>query len=88
MKIESEILKEIKEKSEEPVYDEVKDMVYTHASLSESMRLYPPVPLDSKEAVNKDVLPGGTVVKKGIRVTYFPYAMGRLEIYVVGIGLG
>ena len=48
MKIESEILKEIKEKSEEPVYDEVKDMVYTHTSLCESMRLYPPVPLDSK----------------------------------------
>ena len=85
MKIESEVLKEIKEKSEEPVYDEVKDMVYTHASLCESMRLYPPVPLDSKEAVNDDVLPGGTVVitifmKKGMRVTYFPYAMGRLEM--------
>ena len=88
MKIESEILKEIKEKSEEPVYDEVKDMVYTHASLCESMRLYPPVPLDSKEAVNDDVLPGGTVVKKGMRVTYFPYTTGRLEIYAVGIRLG
>ena len=37
--IESEILKEIYEKSEAPIYDEVKDMVYTHASLCESMRL-------------------------------------------------
>nr|POE61390.1 cytochrome p450 94a1 [Quercus suber] len=61
--IESEILKEIKEKSEGPVYDEVKDMVYTHASLCESMRLYPPVALDAKEAVNDDVLPDGTVFK-------------------------
>ena len=78
--IQSEIVKEIKEKSEAPVYDEVKDMVYTHASLCESMRLYPPVPMDTKEAVNDDVLPGGTVVKKGMRVTYFPYAMGRLEM--------
>ena len=78
--IESEILNEINEKSEAPVFDEVKDMVYTHASLCESMRLYPPVPIDSKEAVNDDVLPGGTVVKKGMRVTYFPYAMGRLEM--------
>ena len=77
--IESEILKEIKEKSEGPVYDEVKDMVYTHASLCESMRLYPPVALDAKEAVNDDVLPDGTVVKKGMKVSYFPYAMGRLE---------
>ncbi|KAL0006353.1 hypothetical protein SO802_013914 [Lithocarpus litseifolius] len=78
--IESEILNEIKEKSEAPVFDEVKDMKYTHASLCESMRLYSPVPIDTKEAVNDDVLPGGIVVKKGMRVTYFPYAMGRLEM--------
>ncbi|KAL0016347.1 hypothetical protein SO802_003416 [Lithocarpus litseifolius] len=78
--IESEILNEINEKSEAPVFDEVKDMVYTHASLCESMRLYPPVPINGKEAVNDDVLPGGTVVKKGMRVIYFPYAMGRLEM--------
>ncbi|CAK9143803.1 unnamed protein product [Ilex paraguariensis] len=54
-------------------------MVYTHASLCESMRLYPPVPLDSKEATEDDVLPDGTVVKKGMIVTYHPYAMGRVE---------
>jgi len=77
--VESEVLKEIKEKSEAPVFDEVKDMKYTHASLCESMRLYPPVAADTKEAVNDDVLPDGTVVKKGMRVTYMPYAMGRLE---------
>ncbi|KAF9607990.1 hypothetical protein IFM89_004387 [Coptis chinensis] len=61
------------------MYDEVKDMVYTHASLCESMRLYPPVPADTKEATGDDVLPDGTVVKKGMRVTYHPYAMGRME---------
>ena len=77
--VESEVLKEIKEKSEAPIYEEVKDMVYTHASLCESMRLYPPVPTDSKVAMNDDVLPDGTVVKKGTRVTYLPYAMGRSE---------
>jgi cytochrome P450 len=78
--VESEVLKEIKEKSETPVYDEVKDMVYTHASLCESMRLYPPVAADSKEAVNDDVLPDGTVVKKGTRVTYIiAHVMQRLQ---------
>ncbi|XP_059432660.1 cytochrome P450 94A2-like [Corylus avellana] len=77
--VESEVLKEINEKSEATAFDEVKDMVYTHASLCESMRLYPPVAVDSKEAVNDDVLPDGTVVKKGMRVTYIPYAMGRSE---------
>lgn len=77
--IESEILKEINEKSEAPVYDEVKDMVYTHAALCDSMRLYPPVPVDSKTATDDDVLPDGTIVKKGMAVTYHPYAMGRVE---------
>lgn len=77
--VENKILTEIREKSETPVYDEVKDMIYTHASLCESMRLYPPVPLDSKEAVEDDVLPDGTAVRKGDRVTYHPYAMGRVK---------
>ncbi|KAJ6352310.1 hypothetical protein OIU76_001511 [Salix suchowensis] len=78
--IEKEILREIKDKSESPVYEEVKDMVYTHASLCESMRLYPPVPIDGKVALRDDVLPDGTVIKKGMRVLYHPYAMGRLEM--------
>lgn len=78
--VESEILREINERSEAvSAYDEVRDMVYTHASICESMRLYPPVPTDSKEALSDDVLPDGTVVKKGMRVAYHPYAMGRVE---------
>ncbi|KAB2075456.1 hypothetical protein ES319_A07G222200v1 [Gossypium barbadense] len=77
--VENEILKEIKEKSDMPVYEEVKDMVYVHASLCESMRLYPPVPTDGKLAMEDDVLPDGTVVKKGTLVTYAPYATGRME---------
>ncbi|KAL5709385.1 hypothetical protein ACHQM5_020082 [Ranunculus cassubicifolius] len=59
-------------------YDEVKDMVYTRAALSESMRLYPSVPSDTKEAAEDDVLPDGTDVKKGMRVTYHPYS-GRVK---------
>lgn len=77
--VEKKIVEEIKEKSESPVYDEVKDMVYTHASLCETMRLYPPVPTDAKEATEDDILPDGTVVRKATRVTYHPYAMGRVE---------
>ncbi|KAG6389980.1 hypothetical protein SASPL_151456 [Salvia splendens] len=79
--VEDEILREINGATSEgaSAYDEVKDMVYTHASICESMRLYPPVPTDSKEAMGDDVLPDGTVVKKGMRVAYHPYAMGRVE---------
>uniref|UniRef100_A0A1W7HBP1 Cytochrome P450 n=1 Tax=Scoparia dulcis TaxID=107240 RepID=A0A1W7HBP1_SCODU len=79
---ENEILKEIEKTSEDDSalgYDEVKGMVYTHASLCESMRLYPPVPVDAKAAESDDFLPDGTVVKKGVRVVYHPYAMGRVE---------
>ncbi|KAM7253957.1 hypothetical protein ACFE04_031639 [Oxalis oulophora] len=77
---EKEILSEIKEKSDSPVYEEVKDMVYTHAALCEAMRLYPPVPVDSKEAIADDVWPDGTVIKKGYRAIYNIYAMGRIEM--------
>ncbi|RLN30418.1 cytochrome P450 94B3-like [Panicum miliaceum] len=50
-----------------------------HAALCETMRLYPPVAWDSKHAAGADVLPDGTRVARGDRVTYFPYGMGRME---------
>ncbi|KMT10307.1 hypothetical protein BVRB_5g120590 [Beta vulgaris subsp. vulgaris] len=85
--VEEEIIKEINKnrgkqsnKTEHSsVLEEVKDMVYIHAALYESMRLYPPVPLDTKQANANDVLPDGTLVQKGSWVTYHPYAMGRME---------
>ncbi|WVZ51888.1 hypothetical protein U9M48_002988 [Paspalum notatum var. saurae] len=50
-----------------------------HAALCETMRLYPPVAWDSKHAAAGDVLPDGTRVERGDRVTYFQYGMGRME---------
>ncbi|RZC54283.1 hypothetical protein C5167_013147, partial [Papaver somniferum] len=78
-KVEKEILKEISEISDTPGYEDTKEMVYIHASLCESMRLYPPVSYDNKQAASDDVLPDGTIIKKGMRVIYSPYAMGRME---------
>ncbi|XP_073013074.1 cytochrome P450 94C1-like [Typha latifolia] len=60
-------------------YEKIKGMHYLHAAIYESMRLYPPVQFDSKFCVDDDVLPDGTFVSKGRRVTYHPYAMGRME---------
>ena len=60
-------------------YDALQEMNFLKACLCESMRLYPPVPWDSKHAGNDDVLPDGTCVRRGDRVTYFPYGMGRME---------
>ncbi|KOM58253.1 hypothetical protein LR48_Vigan11g128700 [Vigna angularis] len=60
-------------------YECLKEMKLLKACLCESMRLYPPVAWDSKHASGADVLPDGTHVGKGDRVTYFPYGMGRME---------
>lgn len=60
-------------------YEGLKEMNFLKACLCESMRLYPPVPWDSKHAAGRDVLPDGTRVRRGDRVTYFPYGMGRME---------
>ncbi|KAG0556958.1 hypothetical protein KC19_11G090800 [Ceratodon purpureus] len=53
-------------------------MHYLHASLTESMRLYPPVPHEFKTAA-ADVLPDGTPIAKGAVLLLQIYAMGRSE---------
>ncbi|MBA0768920.1 hypothetical protein Gotri_017694 [Gossypium trilobum] len=60
-------------------FETLKEMNFVKACICESMRLYPPVAWDSKHALDDDVLPDGTFVGKGDRVTYFPYGMGRME---------
>ncbi|KAJ0713783.1 putative alkane 1-monooxygenase [Helianthus annuus] len=86
-KILCEICGIVKERGDEGVVnrdlvfkpEEVKKMEYLHAALSESLRLYPPVPVDHKEVVEDDVFPDGTILKKGTKVLYAIYAMGRME---------
>ncbi|KAG1331670.1 Cytochrome P450 94C1 [Cocos nucifera] len=60
-------------------YDQLREMHYMQAALYESMRLYPPVQFNSKFSVDDDILPDGTFVSRGTRVTYHAYAMGRME---------
>lgn len=60
-------------------YDDLKEFHYLHAALSESMRLFPPIPMNSKLAVSNDTLPDGTHVGKGWFADYSAYAMGRME---------
>lgn len=59
--------------------EEIKKMDYLHACLSETLRLYPSVPVDHKEVVEDDTFPDGTILKKGTKVIYAIYAMGRME---------
>ncbi|KAL6010034.1 hypothetical protein ACLOJK_000465 [Asimina triloba] len=60
-------------------YEELKGLNYLHAAITESLRLYPPVPIDSRTAAKDDVLPDGTRVRAGWFADYCAYAMGRME---------
>ncbi|CAJ1968663.1 unnamed protein product [Sphenostylis stenocarpa] len=60
-------------------FEVLKQLHYLQAATHESMRLFPPIQFDSKFCLEEDVLPDGTKVESGTRVTYHPYAMGRLE---------
>ncbi|CAL9109856.1 unnamed protein product [Musa acuminata var. zebrina] len=77
--VEAELVKEAKRAKGRSDLHALKDMKTLEACLCESMRLYPPVVWDSKHAVSDDVLPDGTRIRGGDRVTYFPYGMGRME---------
>jgi cytochrome P450 len=59
--------------------DELREMHYIHAAVTESMRLYPPVPLGMHFGKSDDVLPDGTFVGRGWAVSNSAYATGRLE---------
>ena len=66
--------------TDEPLaFEEVDRLVYLKAALSETLRLYPSVPQDSKHVVNDDVLPNGTFVPAGSMVTYSIYSVGRMK---------
>ncbi|XP_031275840.1 cytochrome P450 86A8 [Pistacia vera] len=65
---------------EEPLgFEEVDRLIYLKAALSETLRLYPSVPEDSKHVISDDVLPDGTFVPAGSSVTYSIYATGRMR---------
>ncbi|XXG73329.1 hypothetical protein AAC387_Pa07g2268 [Persea americana] len=64
-------------------YDSLGRLSYLHATITETLRLYPAVPQDPKGILEDDVLPDGTTLKAGGMVTYVPYSMGRME-YIWG----
>ncbi|KAJ3154135.1 hypothetical protein HK101_001683 [Irineochytrium annulatum] len=60
-----------------PTYDQIKSMAYANAVFRETLRLYPSVPKEMKQANADDVLPDGTLVPRGSIVLWAPYGMGR-----------
>ncbi|CAL2278470.1 unnamed protein product [Prunus armeniaca] len=61
----------------------LEQMHYLHAALTETLRLYPAVPIDGRFAEVDDILPDGFRVRKGDGVNYMAYAMGRMP-YIWG----
>ncbi|GLJ20390.1 hypothetical protein SUGI_0370460 [Cryptomeria japonica] len=59
--------------------EELRCMNYLQAAISESLRLYPPVPVSYRQAMEDSILPDGTHVKKGSKLLYFIYATKRME---------
>lgn len=65
---------------DEPLgFEEIDRLIYLKAALTETLRLYPSVPEDSKHVVADDVLPDGTFVPAGSSVTYSIYSTGRMK---------
>ena len=58
-----EEIERIMDNSTIPTYDQVRDMKYCKAVFNETLRLYPSVPVDTKVAVEDDVLPDGKNLK-------------------------
>ncbi|CAG7861561.1 unnamed protein product [Brassica rapa] len=54
-------------------------LVYLHAALSESMRLYPPIPFNHKSPSKSEVLPSGHKVEAESKIVICIYALGRMR---------
>ncbi|KAF7033052.1 hypothetical protein CFC21_044177 [Triticum aestivum] len=59
--------------------DELGRLVYLHAALCESLRLYPPLPMEHKGVAAAEALPSGHEVRPGDKILVSLYAMGRME---------
>eukprot|EP00757_Euglenozoa_sp_SAG-D1_P004777 gene4777-2350_t len=78
--VEQKVLEEIDDKlqGEIPDYDNIKDLNYLQATVSEALRLHPSVPQDGKFCNKTTVMPDGTTIREGNGLAYHPYAMARL----------
>jgi len=66
--------------SRSPVYEDVPKLIYTRAILDESMRLYPPVPILSRQANAEDTIRNRTVPAGSIMLVV-PWLLHRHKLY-------
>ncbi|GFQ03771.1 alkane hydroxylase mah1 [Phtheirospermum japonicum] len=59
--------------------DELRNLVFLHGALCESLRLCPPVPFQHKAPIQLVTLPSGHYVHPKMKVLFSLYAMGRMD---------
>ncbi|XP_047982484.1 alkane hydroxylase MAH1-like [Salvia hispanica] len=59
--------------------EESHKLVYLHGALCESLRLYPPLPLQHKASVQPDILPSGHRLARNGKLIMSFYSVGRME---------
>uniref|UniRef100_A0A7N0U331 Cytochrome P450 n=1 Tax=Kalanchoe fedtschenkoi TaxID=63787 RepID=A0A7N0U331_KALFE len=67
------------EKWQFPSFQDINKLVYLHAAIHETLRLYPPVPLNHKTSIEPDTLPSGDKVGKDQEILISYYTQARME---------
>uniref|UniRef100_A0A7N0RFM0 Cytochrome P450 n=1 Tax=Kalanchoe fedtschenkoi TaxID=63787 RepID=A0A7N0RFM0_KALFE len=62
-----------------PSFAELNKLAYLHATLCETLRLYPPVPINRKASIKPDTLPSGHQVNQETEILLSIYTMGRMQ---------
>lgn len=78
--VEAKMLEELDSvvgKGNSVAWEHIRDLKYCGAVFNETLRFYPPVAADFRNAVKDDVLPSGIHIEAGQRVTILNAAIGR-----------
>ncbi|KDP35252.1 hypothetical protein JCGZ_09411 [Jatropha curcas] len=59
--------------------EKVNKLLYLHAALCETLRIYPPVTYEYKAPLQNDILPSGHYVDPKMKILLSSYLMGRLK---------
>ncbi|KAK0603857.1 hypothetical protein LWI29_009441 [Acer saccharum] len=78
IKIRQEVDKNLPENKVCPMQEELSKLVYLHAALCETLRLFPPVPSQLRVPIQPDNLPSGDHVNENTNVMISLYAMARM----------
>lgn len=54
-------------------------LVYLHGAICETLRLYPPIPIEHICSIKSDILPSEERVSPNTKLIYSMYSMGRME---------